>query len=314
MKKNLKQEKKEVLPQKISYIISILYLMVLTFMLLGARISLGADAIFFIFLLIATLVLQRTKEFLKDWLPFILMFFAYETMRGMIVKVIHHVHIFEPIKIDNFLFGQLPTVFLQKNFWNGETLRWYDYLTFFVYLSHFWAIFVLAFLIWLIKRDKFRLFSWTFLLLCLAGFLTYLLFPQMPPWLASEKGYIEKIDKLINKIAEKIGIGGGITFAYYLINPNPVAAMPSLHAAWALYISLFVFHLFGRWKALLIFLYPLSLGFALIYSGEHYFIDILIGFLYAFFLFLLVLYLEKKEKRSKVNLEGCPESGKGVAC
>jgi len=309
-----KKLKPQILPQKISYTASLVYLTILTLMILTARISLGADVIFFVFLLISTLVLGRTKEFLKDWLPFILMFFAYETMRGMIVNIISQIHVLEPIKIDTFLFGQLPTVFLQKNFWVKGNLHWYDYLTFYVYISHFWAIFVLAFFIWLKRKEKFQLFSWSFLLLCMMGFITYLLFPQMPPWLASEKGYIEKIDKLVNEIAEKIGVGEFFTFAYYLINPNPVAAMPSLHAAWALYVSLFIFYLFGGLKTIPIFLYPLSLSFALIYSGEHYFIDIVMGFLYAFFVFLLVLYLEKRRKKSKLNLEGCPESGKGVAC
>jgi membrane-associated phospholipid phosphatase len=62
---------------------------------------------------------------------------------------------------------------------------------------------------------------------------------------------------------------------------NDVAAMPSLHAAYAMLIALFFWSRVGwRWR-LLLAAYALGMGFALVYTGEHYFSDVLAGWLYA---------------------------------
>ena len=44
--------------------------------------------------------------------------------------------------------------------------------------------------------------------------------------------------------------------------------------------SLFFWKTAGRWRPLLV-VYPLAMAFTLVYTGEHYVIDILLGWLYA---------------------------------
>ena len=65
---------------------------------------------------------------------------------------------------------------------------------------------------------------------------------------------------------------------------NRVAAVPSLHAAVALLISLFFWSRTKRWRWLLA-LYPLAMGFSLVYLGEHYVSDVLLGWIYAVVIF-----------------------------
>ena len=58
---------------------------------------------------------------------------------------------------------------------------------------------------------------------------------------------------------------------------NPVAAMPSLHSAYALIVvAFFLPTVRKRWWPLLL-AYPLAMTFTLVYSGEHYMTDVLVG-------------------------------------
>src|SRR6185437_12365445 len=62
---------------------------------------------------------------------------------------------------------------------------------------------------------------------------------------------------------------------------NPVAAMPSLHFAFAAVAAMFVANRFtSRWRYLLV-LYPIAMGLTLVYTGEHYVLDLIFGLLYA---------------------------------
>jgi len=60
-----------------------------------------------------------------------------------------------------------------------------------------------------------------------------------------------------------------------------VAAIPSLHAAYALLITLVLWRSArrGPWRVLLA-AYPVAMAFALVYTSEHYFVDVLLGWVY----------------------------------
>jgi len=69
---------------------------------------------------------------------------------------------------------------------------------------------------------------------------------------------------------------------------NPVAAMPSLHTAYAMMaVAFFLPVVRRRWWPLLL-AYPLAMTFTLVYSGEHYVIDVLVGWVYVAVTFLVV--------------------------
>jgi membrane-associated phospholipid phosphatase len=66
---------------------------------------------------------------------------------------------------------------------------------------------------------------------------------------------------------------------------NRVAAVPSLHAATALLIAMIFWSRTVRWRWLLV-VYPLAMAVSLVYLGEHYVSDILLGWLYAVLVFV----------------------------
>ena len=61
---------------------------------------------------------------------------------------------------------------------------------------------------------------------------------------------------------------------------NQEAAIPSLHAAYPLLLLLFFWGA-GWWARVGLGAYVLAMAFALVYTGEHYVADVVIGWLYA---------------------------------
>ena len=62
---------------------------------------------------------------------------------------------------------------------------------------------------------------------------------------------------------------------------NTVAAMPSLHAGAATLVAAFFWAGRGPLARLLLLAYPLAMAFALVLTGEHYVVDVLVGILLA---------------------------------
>lgn len=58
---------------------------------------------------------------------------------------------------------------------------------------------------------------------------------------------------------------------------NLVAALPSLHTAYAVLVLVFFWPAVKRLGRVLLTAYPLAMGFSLVYSGEHYVIDVVLG-------------------------------------
>jgi membrane-associated phospholipid phosphatase len=80
------------------------------------------------------------------------------------------------------------------------------------------------------------------------------------------------------------------------VSPNAVAATPSLHAVYPMFIALYCIRVSGRRVAWLLFL-PVAVSFAAVFLGHHYVIDLLAGYAYAIVFFLLTkLYLEKASR------------------
>ena len=78
-------------------------------------------------------------------------------------------------------------------------------------------------------------------------------------------------------------IGGGTAglFSEGQASVNLVAAVPSLHSAFTALVALFLWKRVRPALRPLLALYPLAMGLALIATGEHYFFDVLLGWLYA---------------------------------
>jgi membrane-associated phospholipid phosphatase len=240
-----------------------------------------------IFLLVFALLAARGISFLRDWSPFMLLLLAYIALTGIEGGLVRHVHEQFPINADRTMFaGQLPTTWLQTHLWHPPALRWYDYVAAVLYPMHFLVPLVVAFGFWMWKREFYWKFVAAYLLLTYAGFVTYVLYPMAPPWWAANDGRIPAVAAILDNIHFGV-VANPIVLATQFFRPNPVAAMPSIHAAFPVLVWLVLWRVSPRWGWLGVF-YAAGMSFSVVYLGEHYVIDVIAGWLYAVIAFAVV--------------------------
>jgi hypothetical protein len=257
---------------------------------------------FFEFAILATLFIGRVKQFLQDWIPVLLLLFGYEYLRGVIPMLAVRPHIYPMIYADTFLFGFIPTLKLQSTLFQNGVNRWYDYVAVTLYISHFVIPMVVAFLFWMFDRKHFKSFTSAFLVLSYLAFFTYIIFPAMPPWMASNLGYLPPLDKIMDQVLGSFAHPISVPSIYQFFGADLVAAVPSLHAAYPWLIFLFLHKKFGAW-ALVTLPYVLGVWFAVMYLGEHYAIDVIIGVVYASMAYLIISLFEKRHARTALTPE-----------
>lgn len=211
--------------------------------------------------------------------PFAIILAAYESFHGLGGLLYGRVnYLFDP-HVDVAIFGGLPTVRLQSLLWHGQ-VNWYDMVFSMVYLLHFILPVVMALVVWKNRRAAYWRYVGTFMVLSFGAFLTFLIFPTAPPWLAAQSHYIQPITRISADVWSQIGLHNFADF-YGRVAPNSVAALPSLHAAWATLFLIFVVKLYGRRWGFLTALYPALIYFGTVYQGEHYAVDEIAGIAYA---------------------------------
>ncbi len=197
-----------------------------------------------------------------DWLPLYLVLAVYDLLRGYASDTLWGPFIRPQTWFDSRLFGGVaPTVQLQRWLFNPHNLHVWDYAVWLTYMSHFFTSFIIAGVLW--KRDypRFRRFVPLFVGLTALGYLTYVLYPAMPPWLASQTGHLAHTTRIIPVMWNHVGLHqaaalftGGNRF------DNNIAAMPSLHAAYPMLFGLFFWSRSRpRLRAVLV-TYPLGHG------------------------------------------------------
>lgn len=244
----------------------------------------------FILLILLGMASGQALEVLKRFTPFVALLLVYESFRGLASQLNSHVNYTFMIQADRLLgFGTLPTTALQRWLWHGH-VQWYDLLFYGAYTLHFVLPFGLAVLIWKKRPEHYWQFITAIVTVSFAAFLTYLLFPAAPPWLASDKGYIEPIAHVSSFVWAAFGIHD-FPSVYNKISPNLVAAVPSLHAAYAFLFAFFSTRLFKTKWRFAAWIYPVLIWFGTVYMGEHYLIDAILGVIYAAFFYWTAPYI-----------------------
>jgi membrane-associated phospholipid phosphatase len=104
------------------------------------------------------------------------------------------------------------------------------------------------------------------------AFVIFLLAPTAPPWYADSHGVITGVTKIISTT-----LPSDISPYYALLNPNPVAAFPSLHAAFPFLGYLAIRETFSRRVSWLALGWCVAVWFSVVYLGEHYVVDVVAG-------------------------------------
>jgi hypothetical protein len=168
-------------------------------------------------------------------------------------------------------------------------LRWWDFAAWGVYVSYFLATYIVAGALWFFAHEYFRRYVAMVSLLALMGFTTYALFPAAPPWMASDLGAMAPTTRSMGIIWSHVPIAHfNDLFEKGSQYANSVAAVPSLHAAYTLLITLYLWRFAPLWGRVLLAIYPWAMAFALVYTSEHYFVDILLGWVYCLIAYVVV--------------------------
>ena len=237
--------------------------------------------IFVIFVSVVAVMLGRGRAFIRDWVPFVVIFLAWEAMRGVADDFGAEVHSDSVIAIERALsLGRVPTEELQRVFHVAGQVNALDLSMSLVYLGHFLLPLLIAFGFWLRSRSQYYEFVLALMLMSFAAFFTALFLPVAPPRFAYQYGEALAVKDILHDTLLQLQFAPITTWAYGNVIGNPVAAFPSLHAAYPFLGYLF---LRRRWPRLAwaMLLYCGIVWFAITYLGHHYIVDALGGVLYA---------------------------------
>jgi hypothetical protein len=252
-----------------------------------------------------------------DWSPAIVFFLVYDFTRGSASTLGFPTHWELPAQFDSVLGrGEVPTVWLQERLVApSDAVPVWEMLISTVYMSFFVVPFLLAAVLWLRSRTQFVRFMTRLMLVSAIAVVGYVVVPTAPPWATARCTHAqvaehppdppcmgdetpERQDNTVlralrpddpesSTVVERISSRGFLAIPGMHLTEgfvqsgidasNQVAAVPSLHAAVAALVCVFGWPFVRRrWRPVLA-LYPLVMGFTLVFGGDHFVLDILLG-------------------------------------
>jgi membrane-associated phospholipid phosphatase len=195
------------------------------------------------------------------------------------------VHVDYPIVVDRLLgLGELPSLRLQRALAREgpDGAEWRALDRGLVWAHWMWFMVPHGALVYIRARhpDRFpRAAVMTYAVFDI-GASVYWLAPTAPPWYAASaaaQGGVGKpaVRRMMVEYGEHFWRDGWGSL-YSVFGGNPLAAMPSLHFATSVMAALLLAEV-GWLPGALGFSYAIVLGFALVYLGEHYLVDLLAG-------------------------------------
>ncbi len=176
--------------------------------------------------------------------------------------------------------GELPSTWVQRQWFDPARVDLFDQFWTVVYLSYFIVPHAVAIILLLRNRHL----SWRYVaataMLFLIGIVAFAALPTNPPWLPSPNDAGGSVMRVINIVLADAGLrnalpaGGGAMAQHHSFEPNPVATIPSIHlGVTALLVPLATT---SGWRIVAL-LYTAAMGFSLVYLGEHYVLDAVAG-------------------------------------
>jgi len=286
-------------PRKSPVFFIILFLGVLLLILLfSGRVFFVPKLLMLLFVILVVAAMGKIRPFLWDWSVFIGFLYLFDSLRGSIYIATCRfglpVYTTYVIKLEQLLFQAVPSVWLQNLLLRTHPpsgFGWFEKLITIAHGSHFIAFLMVGFIIWLYQRPYFRFFKVSFYLTIFLGLAGYFAVPTVPPWMASSVfGLLPRIIRF-NAVIYNLAIPD-ISQGF---DTNPIAAMPSLHAAFPFLCGLILWKIY-RWKSWPFYLYTLLILFAIVYTGDHYVVDVLAGMVLGIFCSMAAWRLTGKDR------------------
>ena len=156
---------------------------------------------------------------------------------------------------------------LQSYAHSSDFLTWCVSATY--WLSQFTVLGLALLFVYLRRNESFTRFRNAIMLANILGLLGYVLIPTAPPRMFPELGFVDTLSTF-----------GGLNHGSGLVElaSNPYAAMPSLHSADALIVGVVMATIVRRsWAKALWLAWPAWVWFAVIATGNHFWLDVVAG-------------------------------------
>jgi len=219
-----------------------------------AYISLGLAIIFLSF--------QKRSSFFHLWSPFAAIMISYEALRYLYQPIAETRGVLNVFLLDKIIWGLNLTGLVQSSL-GSKAMTVFMTL---IYSLHIPLVITTAAILWVKRKDVFVSYSYILSICTYISFIFFLLFPSSPPWLAGA--------------AQNLLNGSSGTSVYKvlsdIVESDPLATFPSLHAVYALLLPYIFFRLKRIYGMILLPLAVLIL-FSTVYLGQHYVIDLIAG-------------------------------------
>jgi membrane-associated phospholipid phosphatase len=233
------------------------------------------------FLLVAAVLSQRFSGFVNDWAIFLGAVVLFDSLRSAEFAVTTQfqlpMYAGYAIEWERWLCGGVvaPVSAQQLRAALADPL-WIDRFFVLIHASHFLFFLLFGFLLWYVRREAFRTYAAAMVALLYLALLIQFLVPTLPPWLAARDfALLPPTERLINSVYNV-----HLPTLAAMFDINPIAAMPSLHAAMPALCALLALHYVGR-PGIVVAIYALAAGAAAVYLGEHYLVDVVAGWVLA---------------------------------
>jgi inositol phosphorylceramide synthase catalytic subunit len=256
--------------------------------------GLRSDHVFIGLLSLLDFYNEKSRLFLKCFLPFILTGVVYDSMRYFYWQgIAGHVHVAGPYYRDLSWFsvpaivGGLPKRVTLNEFFLLHTSTTLDLLCGFAYLTFVGEYLLTGFLLFFTKRfSLLARFGWCFFTVNVMGFVTYFIYPAAPPWYVTQYGLgparmdvhptaaaAHRFDALL---------GTHFFNQMYERGVDVYGAYPSLHVAYPFLAICAIFALTrSRWLRLPAVAFYFLMCLSAVYLQHHYVVDIVLGTFYS---------------------------------
>ncbi|HEY5035448.1 MAG TPA: phosphatase PAP2 family protein [Candidatus Dormibacteraeota bacterium] len=234
---------------------------------------------------------NRAVALLLGWAPFVVVLLAYELMRDLASTLGVPPH--NLAGVERALFGGYePTLVLQATIANLGDADLIDDVGSLVYSAHFLLPVAVGAWLWSKSRADFHRFGLSLVVLCALAFVTYVVVPTAPPWLAQP----QSVQHLMQDAVLRSGLPSDLTWIYSHHDYNLYAAFPSLHAGFPVLAAAAAWR---RNKAVgaALSIWAIVVWVTVVYLGEHYVADVVGGILYATVAFIIVSLLSQGRRR-----------------
>ncbi len=246
--------------------VSVAYLVLVSGMMIWRGISVSPDYLLLILVPVA-LLSGRAFAFLRDWVPFVALFLGYEALSGVAPKLGIKPQAGSMVHIERELFaGRDPSEVLQRHFGG---LHWLVIACTVIYFCHFLFPIAVGMVLWLVDRNL--RFVVALLGMSFAAFIFFLLVPTAPPWYANSLGLLPGVHDLVHGT-----LPSAVSPYFQRLDADPVAAFPSLHAAYPALGALALWQV-SRRTALVMVPWCLAVWFSVVFLGQHYAMDVMGG-------------------------------------